>query len=47
MNEEELQKEAERDAELREIRVKKLMTLVRSKYFMLKANFPKQALLVD
>lgn len=29
------------------MQVKKLMTIVKSKYFMLKANFPKHALKVD
>jgi len=30
-----------KESEVREMRTKKLMTLVKSKYFMLKANFPK------
>ena len=29
------------------MKTKKLMTIVKSKYFMLKANFPKAALEVD
>lgn len=29
------------------MQIKKLMTVVKSKYFMLKANFPKHALRVD
>lgn len=29
------------------MQTKKLMTIVKSKYFMLKANFPKQALQID
>ena len=31
----------------REIQTKKLMTVVKSKYFMLKANFPKEAIKID
>ena len=30
-----------------ELRTKKLMTVAKSKYYMLKVNFPKQAELVD
>ena len=34
---------AELEAQQREMKIKKLMTVVKSKYFMLKANFPRQA----
>ena len=37
---------AEIEAQKREMQVKKLMTVAKSKYFMLKANFPKQAQLM-
>ena len=30
-----------------ELRTKKLMTLAKSKYYMLKVNFPKQAETID
>jgi len=39
--EKDVEEVAEREAELKEIQTKKLMTLVKSKYFMLKANFPQ------
>ena len=29
------------------MKTKKLMTVVKSKYFMLKANFPREALQID
>ena len=37
----------ELEAQQKEMQTKKLMTIVKSKFFMLKANFPKQALLID
>ena len=39
--------QAELEAQKREMKTKKLMTVAKSKYFMLKANFPKQALQID
>ena len=41
------EEQVEQEAEKKEMQTKKLMTVVKSKYFMLKANFPKAALEVD
>ena len=39
--------EYQKHVSMLEMKTKKLMTVTKSKYFMLKANFPKQAEMVD
>ena len=43
-NEEVTEAHLENQSQKEEMQTKKLMTVVKSKYYMLKANFPKQAL---